>query len=101
MSSSFSALVCGALFLALPKCPVCLAAWMGVLGVAGIGALHGWLQVACAGGFVVAIGAFAVNARRPVAGFVGVQSVSPTRRRAVKQCSPPASKSRQLFGRSS
>ena len=84
--SSFGALVSGGLFLAIPKCPICLAAWMGVLGVAGMGALHGWLRIGLAGAFVVAVGAFAVNAR------CTIQGMRATRRRALKQCSTLASK---------
>ena len=61
--SSLSALVSGGLLVALPKCPICLAAWLGVLGVAGAGALHGWLRVGLGGTFVVAVAAFAVNLR--------------------------------------
>ena len=65
-SRSISPIICGALFLAVPKCPMCLATWLGVLGVAGAGAssLHGWLRVALAGAFAVALGVFAVNAWR-------------------------------------
>lgn len=60
-------LVCGALFLAVPKCPLCLAAWLGALGVAGAGgatALHGRLRVGLAAAFAVALAGFAINAWR-------------------------------------
>jgi hypothetical protein len=48
----------------IPKCPLCLAAWMALMGVAGGAYLHGWLRVGLAAAFALALVAFAINAWR-------------------------------------